>query len=100
MKKPANLEMTLKAAMFIVGVMNEKYGENFEVNPNIEEGSFDLDMNGEEYDGGSYTVDGDGTIRIWSIGYMKAPENRIVGNVNECNETKTNMAFDRLDTVA
>lgn len=34
----------------------------FTVNPKVEENSFDLDFNNEEYDGGSYIIYGDGSV--------------------------------------
>jgi hypothetical protein len=34
----------------------------FTVNPKVEENSFDLDFNDEEYDGGSYIIYGDGSV--------------------------------------
>ena len=51
-------------------VLTKKYAEGltmsgegiFTVNPKVEENSFDLDFNNEEYDGGSYIIYGDGSV--------------------------------------
>lgn len=39
----------------------------FTIHPNIEENSFDLDFNDEEYDGGSYLIFGDGSVVNMSV---------------------------------
>lgn len=69
---PANLEKTQKAADLVVQALGILEPEaSFTVNPRIEEGSFDIDKDGEAYDGGSYSVTGAGIIFIDSIGDQK-----------------------------
>jgi len=62
--KPAGLsvEETKAVAERLAEAMTKSYKETFTVNPGVEEDSFDLDMDGEAYDGGSYDIYDDGSV--------------------------------------
>jgi hypothetical protein len=96
MRQPADLEETLIASLFICNVLNCRYEGTYEVSADIEAGSFDLDWNDELYDGGCYTVDSDGDIRICSAGIIPDGDD-VVGNVNDMNQEFTHNAYDKLD---
>ena len=96
MMKPASLELTLKSALYLVEVLNGLYPDTYEINPLIEGGSFDLDMNDEEYDGGSYTVEDDGTIKIVSIFNLPMGD-EVVGNGIDNDSDYTKRAYEKLD---
>ena len=68
--KPANLIITRAAAFKVLESLRKRNPESeFGITEgSIEEGSFDLDENGIEYEGGSYIVDENGDIAIVSIG--------------------------------
>lgn len=96
MIKQAGIELTLKSALYLVEVLNGLYPDTYEINPRLEGGSFDLDMNGEEYDGGSYTVDEDGTISIVSIFNLPIGD-EVVGNGIDTDVYYTKRAYEKLD---
>jgi hypothetical protein len=79
--KPANVELVEKASAKLIQVF-ESQGHTSEAS-DVEEGSFELSFDGEEWAGGSYIVHEDGTIYICSIG-IDFP---IVGNANDSVET-------------
>ena len=61
--------------------MSKKEGKKFTVTPgSVDEKSFDLDLDGEEYMGGSYLVKDNGDIVNVAIG------NIVAGNVNQLKE--------------
>ena len=64
--------------------MSKKEGRNFEVTPNsVDEYSFDLDLDGESYEGGSYLIKGNGDIVNVAI-----TPNEVYGNINQLDENK------------
>ena len=73
---PASLELTKKASEKMVRVLALD-GDSSTVMEGLEEGSFDLSCNGEDWDGGSYIVDESGNIRLCSV----TPQ-REIGNVD------------------
>ena len=100
---PASLELTKKSAFYIVEIMNAMYPTNrdwdtFEVGPDMEEGSFDVNRCGEQYEGGSYMVEYDGTIKIVSLGNLPMGD-EVLGNVNYPDYGRTKLAFEKLDNL-
>ena len=80
---PATIEDTEKAARKVVAAIKlEQPEDNVKVSRGLEEGSFDIDINDRNYDGGSYTVDSDGDITLVSI---RKPG--FVGNLNDAPST-------------
>ncbi len=80
---PATIEDTEKAARKVVAAIKlEQPKDNIKVSRGLEEGSFDIDINDRNYDGGSYTVDSDGDITLVSI---RKPG--FVGNLNDAPST-------------
>ena len=80
---PATIEDTQKAARKVVAAIKlEEPKSKIEVSKGLEEGSFDIDLNDQAYDGGSYTVDSDGDITLVSI---RKPG--FVGNLNDAPST-------------
>ncbi len=76
---PATIEDTEKAARKIVAAIRlEEPDSKVEISFGLEEGSFDVDLNDQPHDGGSYTVDSDGDITLVSI---RKPG--FVGNLND-----------------
>jgi len=61
--------------------MSKKEGKKFTVTPgSVDEKSFDLDLDGEEYMGGSYLVKDNGDIVNVAMG------NKVAGNINQLDE--------------
>jgi len=80
---PATIEDTEKAARKVVAAIKlEQPEDDVKVSRGLEEGSFDIDINDRNYDGGSYTVDSDGDITLVSI---RKPG--FVGNLNDAPST-------------
>ena len=80
---PATIEDTEKAARKVVAAIKlEQPEDDVKVSRGLEEGSFDIDINDRNYDGGSYTVDNDGDITLVSI---RKPG--FVGNLNDAPST-------------
>jgi len=80
---PATIEDTEKAARKVVAAIKlEQPKDDVKVSRGLEEGSFDIDINDRNYDGGSYTVDNDGDITLVSI---RKPG--FVGNLNDAPST-------------
>ena len=80
---PATIEDTEKAARKVAQAIKlEEPKSKVEVSKGLEEGSFDIDLNDQAYDGGSYTVDNDGDITLVSI---RKPG--FVGNLNDAPST-------------
>ena len=80
---PATIEDTEKAARKVVAAIKlEQPKDDVKVSRGLEEGSFDIDINDHNYDGGSYTVDSDGDITLVSI---RKPG--FVGNLNDAPST-------------
>ena len=66
--------------------MSKKEGKKFTVTPgSVDEKSFDLDFEGEEYMGGSYLVKDNGDIVNVAAG------NKVYGNVNQLKENKSSL---------
>ena len=80
---PSTIEDTEKAARKVVAAIKlEEPDSKVEISFGLDEGSFDIDLNDQPYDGGSYIVDSDGDITLVSIrkpGY--------VGNLNDAAST-------------
>tara|TARA_Y100000034_G_C6891463_1_gene410194 strand:- start:169 stop:1248 length:1080 start_codon:yes stop_codon:yes gene_type:complete len=80
---PATIEDTQKAARKVVAAIKlEEPDSKVEISFGLDEGSFDIDLNDQPYDGGSYTVDSDGDITLVSI---RKPG--FVGNLNDAPST-------------
>jgi len=80
---PATIEDTEKAARKVVAAIKlEQPKDDIKVSRGLEEGSFDIDINDRNYEGGSYTVDSDGDITLVSI---RKPG--FVGNLNDAPST-------------
>jgi len=80
---PATIEDTEKAARKVVAAIKlEQPKDDVKISRGLEEGSFDIDINDRNYDGGSYTVDNDGDITLVSI---RKPG--FVGNLNDAPST-------------
>jgi hypothetical protein len=80
---PATIEDTEKAARKVVAAIKlEQPEDDIKVSRGLEEGSFDIDVNDQAYEGGSYTVDSDGDITLVSI---RKPG--FVGNLNDAPST-------------
>ena len=80
---PATIEDTEKAARKVVAAIKlEQPGDDVKVSRGLEEGSFDIDINDRNFEGGSYTVDNDGDITLVSI---RKPE--FIGNLNDAPST-------------
>lgn len=61
--------------------MSKKENRKFTVTPgSVDEKSFDLDIDGLEYEGGSYLIDDNGDIINVSMG------NKVYGNINQLEE--------------
>jgi hypothetical protein len=64
--------------------MSKKENRKFTVTPgSVDEKSFDLDVDGLEYEGGSYLIDDKGDIINVSMG------NKVYGNINQLEESLT-----------
>jgi len=71
--------------------MSKKEGKKFTVTPgSVDEKSFDLDLDGEEYMGGSYLVKDNGDIVNVAIG------NIVAGNVNQLEEDDISSGDDEI----
>ena len=80
---PATIEDTEKAARKVVAAIKlEQPGDDVKISRGLEEGSFDIDINDRNFEGGSYTVDNDGDITLVSI---RKPG--FVGNLNDAPST-------------
>ena len=62
--KPAGLskEETLEVAQKFADALTKLDGKKYTVSSDYEEDSFDLDVDGEEYEGGSYNINADGSV--------------------------------------
>ena len=75
---------SFKVAKKFAEYMSKKEGRNFKVTPNsVDEYSFDLDLDGESYEGGSYLIKGNGDIVNVAI-----TPNEVYGNINQLDENK------------
>ena len=82
--KEAYNTYSFKVAKKFAEYMSKKEGRNFEVTPNsVDEYSFDLDLDGERYEGGSYLIKGNGDIVNVAI-----TPNEVYGNINQLDENK------------
>jgi len=90
---PATIEDTEKAARKVVAAIKlEQPKDDVKISRGLEEGSFDIDINDRNYDGGSYTVDNDGDITLVSI---RKPG--FVGNLNDAPSTIQSTMNDTLN---
>ena len=69
--KPAGLskEETLEVAQKFADALTKVDGKEYTVSGDYEEDSFDLDIDGEEYAGGSYNINDDGSVvnmAVWN----------------------------------
>jgi hypothetical protein len=70
--------------------MSEKEGKKFTVTPgSVDEKSFDLDVDGEEYMGGSYLVKDNGDIVNVAAG------NEVYGNINQLGEGEAAYEYEK-----
>ena len=62
--KPAEetKEETLEVAQKFADALTKVDGKEYTVSSDYEEDSFDLDVDGEEYEGGSYNINADGSV--------------------------------------
>ena len=80
---PATIEDTQKAARKVATAITSFEKESTaKVSHGLDKGSFDLDLNDDTYEGGSYTVDSDGDITLVSIAKPS-----FIGNINDSPET-------------
>jgi hypothetical protein len=78
--EPASIEIVKQAAQKTCDAIKIDTGKHCDIH-DVEEGSFELSLDGKKYEGGSYVVDSDGNIKLVSI------ENPLViGNVNNSVE--------------
>lgn len=83
--KPAGLskDETMKVAQKFADAMSKADGSKVTVNKRtLEEDSFDLDINGEEFDGGSYNIYQNGNVVN-----MAVPSNPVYGKKNDSVDT-------------
>ena len=60
---------TLKVAQKFADALTKLDGKEYTVSDDYEEDSFDLDIDGDEYAGGSYNINSDGTVvnmAVWN----------------------------------
>ena len=55
-------EETLEVAQKFADALTKLDGKKYTVSSDYEEDSFDLDVDGEEYEGGSYNINADGSV--------------------------------------
>ena len=71
--------------------MSKKEGKNFSVTPgSVDEKSFDLDVDGIEYEGGSYLIKDNGDIVNVAI-----TPNEVYGHVNQLEEGKAAYEYEK-----
>ena len=78
------------------------YNQEFSVNPSVEENSFDLDIDGMAYEGGSYLIYGDGSVVNVAVnpnsrlGSTKSSINEIIGKIIDLKNQYGNAQFETL----
>ena len=83
--KPAGLSKkeTLKVAQKFADALTKLDGKKFTVNSDYEEDSFDLDVDGEEYEGGSYNINADGSVVNMAVRHPKTKVSPTYGNIDD-----------------
>ena len=77
---------TLKVAQKFAAALSKLDSKKYTVNPNYDEDSFDLDVDGVEYDGGSYNINSDGSVVNMAVRDAKKVS-PTYGNINDDIET-------------
>ena len=97
--KPAGLSKkeTLKVAQKFAAALTKLDGKEYTVSSDYEEDSFDLDFDGEEYAGGSYNINADGSVvnmAVWNkknvsptYGNMDDDINTIIKTIKNIKES-------------
>jgi len=82
--KPAGLskEETLKVAQKFADALTKLDGKKYTVSSDYEEDSFDLDFDGEEYAGGSYNINADGSVVNMAV-WNKSNVSPTYGNMDD-----------------
>ena len=97
-----SVEETKQIAEKYAQALSTLYNQEFSVNPSVEENSFDLDIDGMAYEGGSYLIYGDGSVvnvavnpnsRLWST---KSSINEIIGKIIDLKNQYGNAQFETL----
>jgi uncharacterized protein (TIGR02246 family) len=76
-------EETLKVAQKFAKALSKVDGVKVTVSKGHEEDSFDLDYDGEEYDGGSYNINDDGSVVNMAVRHPKTKVSPTYGNIND-----------------
>ena len=74
---------TLKVAQKFAKALSKVDGVKVTVSKGHEEDSFDLDYDGEEYDGGSYNINDDGSVVNMAVRHPKTKVSPTYGNIND-----------------
>ena len=83
--KPAGLSKkeTLKVAQKFADALTKLDGKKYTVSSDYEEDSFDLDVDGIEYDGGSYNINDDGSVVNMATWNRKTKVSPTYGNMDD-----------------
>jgi hypothetical protein len=83
-KGPAGLskEETKKVAQKFADALSKVDKKEYTVSSDYEEDSFDLDIDGEEYAGGSYNINDDGSVVNMAV-WNDKNESPVYGNMND-----------------
>ena len=76
-------EETLKVAQKFAKALSKVDGVKVTVSKGHEEDSFDLDYDGEEYDGGSYNINDDGSVVNMAVRHPKTKVSPTYGNIDD-----------------
>ena len=97
-----SVEETKQVAEKYAQALSTLYNQEFSVNPNVEENSFDLDIDGMAYEGGSYLIYGDGSVVNVAVnpnsrlGSTKSSINEIIDKINDLKNQYGNAQFRTL----
>jgi len=73
---------TLKVAQKFADALTKLDGKEYTVSDDYEEDSFDLDIDGDEYAGGSYNINSDGTVVNMAV-WNKSNESPVYGDKDD-----------------
>ena len=74
---------TLKVAQKFADALTKLDGKKYTVSSDYEEDSFDLDVDGEEYEGGSYNINDDGSVVNMATWNRKTNVSPTYGNMDD-----------------
>lgn len=74
---------TLKVAQKFADALTKLDGKKYTVSKDYEEDSFDLDIDGEEYEGGSYNINDDGSVVNMAVRHPKTRVSPTYGNIDD-----------------